>query len=473
MFFSSPETRGNFRQAWSAITVNIGMMCGGEFFGWPSPALIKLRSPDSPIHLSVSEASIMVSIMYLGNIISPIPTGYLMDHIGRKKSLIICSILPVASLLLTYYARSVSHLIIARLLAGLWIGVITTVAPMYTGEIASPKIRGALGNLFSLNAYSGTLFIYIVGAFVSYKTLQLTAEIIPIYFFITLLTVPESPYFLLRHGNRHEAKKSLQWLRGGVSEEVLEREVTSVEDYISKQMENKHSVKDIFTSRSNRKAFLIVELYAIFVKFAGVNLIMAYSSVTLPSSAFKHFTLSECSIVLAATWFICGICSMFMVDRFGRKVLLTYSSLGCSFFLFVAGLWFLLNEKTRIEVEDYSWIPFVCFIFHGIIYALGLGPIGVSIKGELLPANIRASASAITTIVFALTSLLLNQIYLPVTNYAGMYVNYWIYAVSCLLCCIFTQCVFIETKGKTLQEIQEQLEGKHVRKEDHQHECRV
>lgn len=174
-----------------------------------------------------------------------------------------------------------------------------------------------------------------------------------------------------------------------MTEGILEQEVNSMEEYFQNQMKNKHTVKAIFTSRANKKAFLIVELYAIFVKFAGVNIVMAFSSITLPKSAFNHFTPSECSIVLTAIWFFCAICSIFMVDRCGRKILLICTSLGCCFFLFIAGLWFFLYEKTTINVSDYSWVPFVCFILHGIIYALGFGPVGVSVKGELLPSNIR------------------------------------------------------------------------------------
>ncbi|XP_054278775.1 facilitated trehalose transporter Tret1-like [Macrosteles quadrilineatus] len=457
---SSPESKAQFRQYWAAITVNIGMMSGGEYFGWPSPTLPKFSEPDAPFQITHDDITMMVSLLYLGNILSPIPTGYIMDRFGRKKSLIFCSIFPILSWILIVFAKSPIYLCISRLLAGIWVGIITTVAPMYTAEIASPKIRGALGNMFSFMTYLGTLFVYAIGPYVSFYTLAIIADIIPVYFLLMLISIPESPYYYLIHKNKQGAIQSLKWLRGGVEEEILEKEVNEIEEFIQKQAKSKNTVKAIFATRANRKAFFIVQLYGIFVKFAGIGILMAFNSITLPKANLGFLRPQECSIVLALIWVIFSVCSMFLVDRLGRKMLLTSTSFGCGVMMFIAGLWFYLQTNTTLTVEKVSWIPFACFAAHGIMYALGLGPIGTAIKGEMLSADIRASASAITSIVFALSSLFLNQTYLPIADNIGMYVNYWIYAASCFICALFTIFVFVETKGKSLQEIQQKLHKK-------------
>ncbi|KAG8296177.1 hypothetical protein J6590_063328 [Homalodisca vitripennis] len=78
-------------------------------------------------------------------------------------------------------------------------------------------------------------------------------------------------------------------------------------------------------------------------------------------------------------------------------------------------------------------------------------------KGSMLAANIKANVSAITSIVLASSSLFLNRIYLLIADSLGMYVNYWMFAASCFLATVFTATVVVETKGKTLQEIQDEL----------------
>ncbi|XP_046662330.1 facilitated trehalose transporter Tret1-like [Homalodisca vitripennis] len=452
-----PITRARCHQFWAAVTVNIGIMIGGEYYGWPSPTIPKLTQPNAPLCLHHSEITWMVCALYLGNILSPIPTGYFMDRFGRKRSLIYCSILPISSWVLIWLATSLVHLHVARFLGGLWVGVITTIAPMYTGEIAEPKIRGALGNMFSFMTYVGTLYVYSIGPYVSYHTLAITAGVVPIYFLTMMFSIPESPYYFLIRNDREGAKKSLRWLRGGMDNHNLELEVDKMEEVVLQQMKNTGSIAAIFTTRTNRKAFLIVQLYAIFTKFSGMGLIIAFSSTTLPKTMFESAGASECAVILASVWVISSGMSMILVDRLGRKTLLTGTSLGCSITMFSAGFWFYLSAETEVDVEGSSWIPFVSFIFHGLFYCLGFGPIGTSIKGELLSADIRASASALTTVVLALSSLFLNFIYIPAADHIGMYFNYWLFSASSIICTVFTICAFVETNGKTLQEIQDQL----------------
>lgn len=88
--------------------------------------------------------------------------GCFYGFIHTSRSLIVLSVLPLSSWTLILLAQRPLHLYIARLLAGFWIGVVTTIAPIYIGEISEPRIRGALGNFSSLMTYVGDLFIYMV-----------------------------------------------------------------------------------------------------------------------------------------------------------------------------------------------------------------------------------------------------------------------------------------------------------------------
>lgn len=112
---------------------SLSYITAGAAFAWPSPNLPKLLSGEAPLHLDVNEAS-WVSLFFLGNLISPIPSGYLADKIGRQKTWGWSGLLPIISWILVIFSVYVVGLYIARFLIGLHLGIISTVNPMYVGE---------------------------------------------------------------------------------------------------------------------------------------------------------------------------------------------------------------------------------------------------------------------------------------------------------------------------------------------------
>ncbi|RZF34309.1 hypothetical protein LSTR_LSTR016914, partial [Laodelphax striatellus] len=139
-------------------------------------------------------------------------------------------------------------------------------------------------------------------------------------------------------------------------------------------------------------------------------------------------------------------------------VLLAISCTGCGIACLSASTWFYMRENTTYDVTGVSWIPFLAFIFHALFYSLGLGPIALSIKGEMFPANIKAKASAVTTMVLAVNSFLLNKTYLIIADTFGLYVNFLVYGLTMLSALLFIWFFVVETRKKTLQEIQDKLE---------------
>lgn len=389
---------------------------------------------------------------------SAAPSGYVMDKFGRKSSLLFLSIVPLSSWLMIVLSKSVLMLCIARFLSGIWLCVIYTIIPMYIAEISEPQIRGSLGNFTSFMSYIGVLFVYVTGSYVSYYTLSIICAIIPVIFICTCVWLPESPYYYLMEKNVGAAKKSLMWLRDG-DENQIEMELTRVSKAVELEMESTGNIKDILGTKGNRKALLITEVLSVNQKFSGSTAIMAYASVTLPSDALPSIGTNGCVIILGSVWVISGFVLMFFIDRVGRKTLLFISCFGCGLAMLVLSIWYYLYEKTDINVNQYNYIPFYCFVFHGMVYSLALGPIVNCIKGELFPSNVKAIASFITTVVLALTSFVINKMYLVLVDLEGFYVDFIIFSVVSLLGAVFTLTVVIETKGKTLQDIQIELNG--------------
>lgn len=433
------------------------MLMIGMSTAWPSPVLPMILSNTAPVVMDSTQISWMVSVMFLGNTLSPIPVGWLMDKFGRKRIMYILNLLPFSAWIITFFAESPWLLYLARFLNGLWAGTSYTACAVYIGEIADPSIRGSLSNFNNLLKSFGGLSVFVVGPYVSYKVLALVCFLVPTTFFLTAIFIPESPYFLVMKNRKEEARKALRWLRGNKEELALDLELEDIEKAVITQMESKGSIADIFTDHACRRAFYIAMILSFVKTISGFDVMMAYTSITLPKSAFESLTPNDCVIVLGIIAVIACIGSIFLLDRYPRRFLLTLSSIGCAVTTFFAGVWFFLNEKTEIDVQHFAQVPFYSFAIHAIFYSIGLGPIIANVKGELFSANIKSLCSALITIAFAVLNFFSTKLYLLIANSLGMYANYFIYFLGCALGTIFILTSVIETRGKTLREIQIEL----------------
>ncbi|XP_014257428.1 facilitated trehalose transporter Tret1-like [Cimex lectularius] len=456
-FSMSSEAKGIFRQYMASTAATIAVIMTGNAMGWPSPTMHLLLGPDSPVPMDTGGTSWMVSLMYFGNLFSPIPCGYIMEWIGRKKTLLFLNVLPITSWLFILFTRTPYYLYLARFLAGLWLGIVYTVVPIYLGEIAEPKVRGSLSTFFAIMTYLGVLFEYAVGPYVSYNVLAIVSGSFGVLFYLTFTWMPESPYFLLKVKKRDEARKSLYWLRGDPAN--VDEELCRIQNAVEQQMCTKGTIKDLFATRGNRKAVIIVGVLSILQRCSGIGAMIAYTSVTLPKDALGPIGQNECVIILGVVWVVSTFISSLIVDKVGRKSLLIISSIGCGLATFLVGLWFFLSDNTDVDLTPINWAPFACFMMHGFFYSIGLNPIVTTIKGEVFSANIKGVASALTTLMLALSSFFLNKSYQMFADSVGMYMNYWLYLLGCLIAIVFTMTYVIETKGKTLQEIQDKLNG--------------
>lgn len=132
------------------ISATLITATAGTCYGWPSPTLPYLQSPESSIPTTADQGSWIVSIMILCSALTPVPAAYSADRFGRKTTLLLGAIPFILGWILVIVARSVAALYVGRMFSGLGYGIVYTVAPMYTGEIATNEVRGALSTLITL-----------------------------------------------------------------------------------------------------------------------------------------------------------------------------------------------------------------------------------------------------------------------------------------------------------------------------------
>lgn len=144
-----------------------------------------------------------------------------------------------------------------RFIGGLGTGVSFTILPMYLGEIAEDKIRGALGALIAQMMNAGILLTYCVGPWVSRVALACMGGVLPVLFGLMFIWMPDSPYFLIMKHRPDQAKQSLIWLRGtGDVTEELEKVRVNVEH----DRKNAGTVKELVMIPGNRKVRFNISL---------------------------------------------------------------------------------------------------------------------------------------------------------------------------------------------------------------------
>lgn len=175
----------------------MGSFAAGTVMAWTSPTLPILTGPESPLPITPEEGSWVGCLMAVGALCGALPAGVFADRVGRRRALQCVAAPMVLSWIMIVFATSVGWLYAARIIAGLGVGAVSVVAPIYVGEIAASAIRGTLGGFFQMQLTIGILFAYVFGAFLNYTWLAIVSGCIPLIYFVALFFVPETPQYLL------------------------------------------------------------------------------------------------------------------------------------------------------------------------------------------------------------------------------------------------------------------------------------
>ncbi|XP_054270509.1 facilitated trehalose transporter Tret1-like [Macrosteles quadrilineatus] len=455
------KTTGALRQFVAATSASLTVMTTGCWLGWPSPSIRKLEFNETSIRVNQDQISWIVAAMDAGNVVSSIPAGYLMDLVGRRVVILFSGALFFFTWMLVGLATTPAMLYIARFLAGFGKGITFTVVPMYLGEIASVPIRGALSTVFAGLLWSGTMFEFAIGPYVSFEVLAVLSAIIPVLFFSSFLFMPDSPYYLLMRGKEDEARHSLRWLRKqpqvkspeNIVPCLVEKELKEIKTAVEEDLQHKAKFYDLLSTPASRRATFIVLVISAFQRLCGISPLLAYSSTTLPT----HDGLigpAEVIIVFGCILTVSNFIATPLVDRLGRRPLLLFSGAGCGVLTGISGVYYYLDRETEVDMSSYIWVPYVCLLGFGVTHSMGIGVIPHTLLAELFPTNVKSFAAAIASIMFALASFLVNKLYTTVDDTIGLYANFAFFSVNGFLCTLFTYLFIFETKGKSFVEIQ-------------------
>ncbi|XP_057339496.1 facilitated trehalose transporter Tret1-like [Microplitis mediator] len=418
-------------------------MSGGAAFVWSSPTLLMLR--EDPINeknplgrpISAEEASWVESLTSMGVLAGCLFPGYLAGKWGRRATLL-SSIVPyLLGWSLVGAGRCIEVLYAGRFILGLATSIAFAVIPIYCGEIAEPSIRGILGALFQVSITLGELWAFCIGPYVSYVSLCIACAALPIAFFISFYIMPESPYYLAAKDRNEDVVRVLTSLRGK-SEDDVQIEADEIEVLIHTINFNVYNLMNPFyVSLGSGTTKLLI---------SGIAVVVGYLEVIFASAGNTGMSSALEAIIVGVVQLLSSCINPLVVDRLGRRGAL--------------GLFFYLRDAAKSDVSGIGWLPLTALITYIASYSVGLGPIPWTITGEMFSPEIKSTASGITVFTCCFMAMMMSKYFISIATAFGHYTAFWFFGSFSLLSVFFTVFILPETKGKSLQEIQNELAGK-------------
>ncbi|XP_060519671.1 facilitated trehalose transporter Tret1-2 homolog [Cylas formicarius] len=423
---------------------------------WTSPELPKLvNSTDSPFYhdLSNEQQSWIGAFLPLGAIFGPIIFGYLSDRFGRKATLLSISVPMQACFLMQAFAKEIYLFYIARFVTGVAVGGSFTVLPMYIAEMSLDHHRGVLAVSMSVFICMGVLFCYAVGPYMSIVAFNcLLAAIAASFFVIFFIVGSETPHYHVFKNQHDRAKEVLLRIRAQ-SDEATEKEL----DQIKHVIENEESAGfvDIFTVKGLRKAEIISSALLIFQQFSGINAVLFYSEQIF-QNAGSSLSGEYCAMIVGVVQLISCVLTASLANVFGRRTLLVLSGFGMALAEVTLGTYSYL-DKNGTDVSAMSFLPIVSLVVYIVMYNFGFGPISWTVLSEMFPTNVRALATALNTSLCWVTSFFITKYFSTVSDSFGIGVCFLAFSVACFAAGLFSYFCVLETKGKSLKQIQDEL----------------
>nr|XP_032523396.1 facilitated trehalose transporter Tret1-like [Danaus plexippus plexippus] len=427
----------------------------GFTISWSGPIIPKLQDLEqSPLShkLTDTQASLIASLLYIGCIPGPYLVGWLSNTKGRKPCFLLGGLISIIGYILLVTTHTLTILYVGRLMTGLGNGCIFLMNLVYMGEMSSTNIRGILLAILGISITLGSTLLFTVTSFFSYRATNYVGVALTTIFTLCVLMIPESPMFYVLKGNDNVVKKILADLD---RLDDLEKIIASKED--SRTISNRKDWKDLFTIKSNRKALFRVMSINILQHCSGVMAVIFFSS-TIFELAGSKIDGNIGMLIISGFQLLGSTVAPVFIEKIGRKIVLMISCVICSAAMFVMGTYFYLLHLENPVIKTMHWLPLVILIIFFIGYDSGLGIIPNVLIGEMFTPNVRSHGSTLAVTVTWLSGFLVTTAFGAIVNDVGAFVPFWFFSLTSIIAFFFTVFFIPETKGKSLLQIQVDLD---------------
>ena len=394
----------------------------------------------------------IMSMALWGTVLGSLAGGIPTKHFGRKNTLIWVGVLYLVSALGSGLATDPYMFSFFRFLGGIGVGASTVAAPTYISEISTAKSRGRLVALYQFNIVFGILVAFIsnyllsgIGGANDWRWM-LGVEALPAALYcLLILGVPKSPRWLLvQKEDELNALKTLKLLHDDDSAALAELEMIKTHREVTTRGIN------VFNGRYSR-SLILAFLLAFFNQLSGINFILYYAPVILENAGFASSDSLLSSISIGGTNLLFTFVGLYLIDRMGRKSLMYIGSVG--YIISLAMVAYGFKTEANASFNLFFILSFIAS------HAVGQGAVIWVFISEIFPNSVRAAGQAWGTgthWVFAALITMLGEV--VIENFPGWMI-FAVFAAFMVLQLLFTHFMMPETKGISLEELQDELQS--------------
>ncbi|RXF68028.1 sugar porter family MFS transporter [Arcticibacter tournemirensis] len=448
---------------------------GGFLFGYDTAVISgTIAQVSAQFSLDALSQGWYVGCALIGSILGVLCAGILSDVLGRKTTLLIAAILFSISAIGCAVSSVFDHLVIARIVGGIGIGVASIISPLYISEISVAKYRGRLVSLYQLAVTVGFLGAYLVNyALLKYSVTgaaqlsdpalyhifhsevwrgMLGVAVVPaLLFFMVIFFIPESPRWLILKNEQVKARSIL--MRIYDSPEVVAYEINEIKKVtVGESSANWH----ILLKPGIMKAVVIGMAIAILGQFMGVNAVLYYGPSIFETSGLSGDDSLFYQVIVGLVNMLTTIFALFIIDKVGRKKLVYFGVSGMIISLLLISFYFAGGRD--LGIPEISLLIF--FLFYIFFCAVSICAVIWVLLSEMYPIKVRGLAMSIAGFSLWIGTYLIGQLtpwLLQNFKPGGTFI---LFAVMCVPYILIVWKLVPETTGKSLEEIEKHWDAK-------------
>lgn len=431
----------------------------------------------------------LTAILELGAWLGVLINGLLADRLGRKYATVLGVFVFIIGVIVQACAKGASYILGGRFVTGLGVGTLSMIVPLYNAELAPAELRGALVSLQQLAICFGIMISYWIGYGTNYiggtgETQSNAAWLIPICIQIVpalalgigILFMPPSPRWLMAQGKDTECLEVIADLRGQPADsELVQLEYLEIKGQHRFEVETSlakfpqyhgggfvnslklgyHEYLSLLTNRSLFKRVVVAVFIMVFQQWSGINAILYYASFIFRDLGLTGNTTSLlASGVGGILLFIATIPAVLYIDKLGRKPVLIAGAIGMGVcHIIVAGLDGSYNTSWQTH-KAAGWVAVVFVWLYEVNFGYSWGPGAWVVVAEVFPLGVRAKGISIGASSNWLNNFAIGQATPQMVASMG-YGTFIFFGLICFIGAAFIFFVVPETKGLTLEEMDE------------------
>ncbi|WP_396928616.1 sugar porter family MFS transporter [Mycolicibacterium sp.] len=453
-----PGFIGEVRRTGNSLLLRVCAIAaiGGLLFGYDtgviSGALLFIKSD---LHATDFEQEAIVAAVLLGAMVGAAASGYLADRISRRYTKVASGVVYLVAALGCALSVNAPMLIGFRLLLGLAVGTASFVSPLYIAEMAPPKIRGGLVSFNQLAITSGILLAYVTNFLLQnvagdWRWMLGAAALPGAALAVGMLSVPQTPRWLVNADRPDDAREVLRTLRSGDPHADIEAEFDDISD--ANAREQKATIRDLFAPKI-RPMLVIGTVLALAQQLVGVNTVIYYAPTVLAGTGLSNSASLARTVVVGVTNLVFTVIAVLLLDRVGRRKLLITGTVGI-----ISGLTILAVYFSSSWLQDRAgYLALVGLLVFIASFGVGLGPVFWLLISEIFPIGVRSAGMAMCTVVNWGANFLVAQTFLTLSGVITRQGVFYLYAGLAVASLAFFVAKVPETRGRSLEQVQADL----------------